>query len=103
MCLEEMLGKPDGFIERACLFYGQHKRRHDVVLDAGLRALTTDLASRLHAMIASGITPAAEYDPGKCDACSLIDHCQPKALRFKRGAAAWLTRELALDNLRSEI
>jgi CRISPR-associated exonuclease Cas4 len=93
MCLEEMLGKPEGFIERACLFYGQHRRRHDVVLDAGLRDLTTDLATRLHEMLRSGITPAAEYLPEKCDACSLFDFCQPKSLRFKRGAASWFASQ----------
>lgn len=94
LCLEEMLGKPEGFIQRACLFYGQHRRRHDVFLDAELRSLTTDLATRLHAMIESRITPPAVYEPGKCDACSLLDFCQPKALRFKRGAASWFSGQL---------
>jgi CRISPR-associated exonuclease Cas4 len=89
LCLEEMLGKPEGCIERACLFYGQHRRRHDVFLDTDLRALTTELATRLHAMMESRTTPPAVYEPEKCDSCSLLDFCQPKALRFKRGAASW--------------
>lgn len=93
MCLEEMLGKPEGFIERACLFYGQNRRRHDVFLDGGLRDLTTDLATRLHEMLGSGITPVAEYLPEKCDSCSLFDFCQPRSLRFKRGAARWFASQ----------
>ena len=94
LCLEEMLDKPDGMIQRACLFYGQNRRRHDVNLDDELRALTEDLASRMHKMLRDGATPAAEYQPEKCDACSLIDFCQPKALRFKRGAASWMQRQI---------
>jgi CRISPR-associated exonuclease Cas4 len=49
----------------------------------------------LHELIASRATPAAEYDPRRCDACSLIEICQPKALRLKRGAAAWFASALA--------
>lgn len=94
LCLEEMLGKPEGFIGRACLFYGQHRRRHDVFLDAGLRDLTTGLSTRLHEMLRSGITPSAAYLPEKCDACSLFDFCQPKSLRFKRGAASWFSSQI---------
>jgi CRISPR-associated exonuclease Cas4 len=95
LCLEEMLGLGAGAIQRACLFYGEHKRRHDVLLDDELRGLTEDTAGHLHAMIRDRITPQAEYAPGKCDACSLIDHCQPQALRFKRGAAAWFSARLS--------
>jgi CRISPR-associated exonuclease Cas4 len=94
LCLEEMLGLGAGAIQRACLFYGEPKRRHDVLLDEDLHRLTEDTADQLHAMIRERITPQAEYAPGKCDACSLIDHCQPHALRFKRGAAAWFSARL---------
>ena len=94
LCLEEMLGLASGAIQRACLFYGEHKRRHDVFLNEDLRRLTDDTAAQLHAMIGDRVTPQAEYESGKCDACSLIDHCQPQALRFKRGAAAWFSARL---------
>ncbi len=97
MCIEEMRGLADGSIQRACLYYGEHRRRHDVILDPALRALTRDLAAQLHEMIATGNTPAAEYQPRRCDACSLIDLCQPKALRFKRGAEAWFLSRLTSD------
>jgi CRISPR-associated exonuclease Cas4 len=86
MCLEEMLGVN---IASGCLFYGEKKRRTEIVFDAGLRQLTTDTAIALHAMIDSRITPLADYQPRLCEGCSLIEICQPKALRFKRGAATW--------------
>jgi CRISPR-associated exonuclease Cas4 len=86
MCLEEMLGVT---IPSGCLFYGENRRRTLVELDAPLRQIVTETAAALHAMIDSRETPTAEYLAKRCDACSLIELCQPKALRFKRGAAAW--------------
>ena len=92
MCLEEMLGVTS---TRGCLFYGEKKRRTVVEFDAPLRQLVTETAAALHSMIDSRQTPLAEYDSRRCDACSLIALCQPKALRFKRGAAAWFHTQLA--------
>ena len=48
----------------------------------------------LHAMIESRTTPPAAYDSEKCDACSLLDFCQPKALRFIRGVASWFAGQI---------
>ena len=92
MCLEEMLGAsiPEGRI-----FYGQTRRRTDVVLDADLRALTTGTARRLREMIASRRTPPAVYEERKCEACSLKELCMPQAMRFQKGAGAWFTRQMA--------
>lgn len=91
LCLEEMLGVtiPSGF-----LFYGENRRRSLIELDAALRQLVADAVTALHAMIHSRATPPAEYLSKRCDACSLIDICQPKALRFKRGAGAWFSAAL---------
>ncbi len=95
LCLEEMLGLAEGAIARACLFYGQLRKRHDVVLGGGLRELTAGLAARLREMVSAGVTPPASYDADRCAACSLLDLCQPKAMRFKSGAAAWFHANLA--------
>ncbi|MGL5019665.1 MAG: CRISPR-associated protein Cas4 [Luteolibacter sp.] len=94
MCLEEMLGLT---ITSGCLFYGEKKRRTVIEFDAPLRQLVTETAAALHAMIDSRATPLAEYESRRCDACSLIDLCQPKALRFKRGAAAWFASNLKFE------
>ena len=91
MCLEEMLGVQ---ISSACLFYGENRRRTAVEFDETLRRLVTDTATALHSMIASRQTPLAEYEARRCDACSLIELCQPKAMRFKRGVQAWFSAAL---------
>lgn len=86
ICLEEMLKRPPDSIQRAALYYGQHRRRHDVFLDHDLRALTRATAARLHDMMRAGRTPPPEYAEGKCENCSLIELCQPRALSRRRGA-----------------
>lgn len=91
ICLEEMLGVT---IDTGCLYYGEKRRRTEVEFDATLRQLTADTAAALHDMFATGTTPLAEYEARRCDNCSLIDLCQPKALRFKRGAQAWFASHL---------
>ncbi|MDC0299850.1 CRISPR-associated protein Cas4 [Verrucomicrobia bacterium] len=95
LCLEEMLQCK---IEQAFLFYGKRKRRYEVVFDAELRALTEQTAQAFHDLIKSRKTPIADYEARKCDACSLIDHCQPWAFRLKRGAAAWFADSLAITH-----
>ena len=91
MCLEEMLGAE---IADGCLYYGEKRRRTEVVFDPELRRLVAEIATALHVMIDTRITPVAEYQSRRCDACSLIELCQPKALRFKRGAGAWFSATL---------
>jgi len=86
LCLEEMLGIE---VTRGALYYGERHRRTEVEFDAELRQLVESTAAAVHDCFNAGTTPLAEYDPRRCDACSLIDQCQPKALRFKKGAAAW--------------
>lgn len=117
LCLEEMLGgcvrkdveTPDHALAQAAtiripegrLFYGQTRRRLDVVFDAELRALTADAARRLHEMIESRMTPPAVYEARKCEACSLKELCMPQAMRFQKGAGAWFTSQIS--NLKVQI
>ncbi len=91
MSLEEML---EVEIPMGCLYYGEKRRRTEIVFDATLRQLVAESLVALHGMIASRETPMAEYQSRRCDACSLIELCQPKALRFKRGAQAWFRSQL---------
>ena len=99
ICLEEMLGVR---IAEGFLFYGQRKRRTAVEFDARLRQLVDTVAKALHELIASRVTPPAEYDARRCDSCSLIELCQPKALRLKRGAAAWFANAVKADHQTAE-
>jgi CRISPR-associated exonuclease Cas4 len=86
MCLEEMLGVE---VPKGALFYGKTRRRVDVVFDAELRRKTEETASRLHDLIASGVTPPAIYDE-KCEACSFLSWCLPKATDGSRVVARYL-------------
>lgn len=74
ICLEEMLvmAVPEG-----ALFYGKTRRRKAVVFDRELRELTERSARRMHEILASSRTPPAIWGE-KCNACSLVEVCQPK-------------------------
>ena len=76
MCLEEML---DVDVFRGDLFYGARRRRSEVVFDEDLRGTTEEAAGRLHALLSQDAPPPSEYEPRKCDSCSLISACLPKA------------------------
>jgi CRISPR-associated exonuclease Cas4 len=95
MCLEEML---DCVISNGALFYGEKRRRTDVQFDDDLRNLVKTTLEEVRACFISGKTPLAEYNARRCDACSLIDECQPTALRFKKGVSTWFA-----TNLKSQI
>lgn len=91
LCLEAMLGKP---VTEGALFYGQTRRRKDVPIDDTLRTLARTVIAETRAMIDSGRTPSAVYDAKRCDACSLIDLCQPRWLAHSDGVADWLRQRL---------
>jgi CRISPR-associated exonuclease Cas4 len=91
MCLEEMLGI---MIPAGALYYGEKRRRTEVEFDETLRNLVRVTTGEVRACFSSGRTPLAEYEARRCDNCSLIDQCQPLAMRFKKGTAAWFSSAL---------
>lgn len=91
LCLESMLGYD---IPEAALFYGETRRRTVVILDAELRQLTCQTLTAVQAMLEAKQTPTAIYLPRRCDACSLIDLCQPRLLQRGASVQAWLIQEL---------
>lgn len=96
MCLEEMLETP---VPKGALFYGQSRRREDVLFDAALRSQTEDLARRLHALVEAGSTPIVAYS-AKCDRCSVLSLCQPKSVGAKSASRylARMIREIACND-----
>ncbi len=76
ICLEEMLGVE---IKNGAIFYGQPRRRQAVEFTPELRAETIATAQALHQMLADGKTPSAQYEKGKCEACSLFETCMPQS------------------------
>lgn len=91
LCLEDMLGVQ---IEEGALFYGQTRRRENVMFDGTLRTLTEATARAVHDLLSSGQTPRAIYESRKCDRCSLIEHCQPQAMAVHGSVSAWLAAQL---------
>ncbi len=95
LCLEEML---DQHIDRGALYYGERRRRTEVVFDTPLRALVETVGNEVRDCFSRNATPSATHDPRRCDACSLLDECQPKAMRMKRGVSAWFQAKLREDS-----
>lgn len=89
LALEEML---EVTIAQGALFYGQTRRRLDVMFDSALRHLTQSTADGIHEMLKSSMTPPAEYAP-KCNSCSLLDLCQPR-MAARGSAMRWLSAEI---------
>ena len=90
ICLEEMLCVK---IPEGALFYGQTRRRLDVVFDEALRRETEETARRAHALIASGRTPPPVYEK-RCESCSLMAECLPKTIQKRRSVKNYLARIL---------
>jgi CRISPR-associated exonuclease Cas4 len=88
ICLEEMLNVN---ISEGALFYGQTRRREDIVFDGELRRETEDIARKVHELIASGTTPKPEYCK-KCDQCSLLEVCMPKTCGKSKSASKYLLK-----------
>lgn len=91
ICLEEMLKIR---ISYGYLFYGKRKRRTKVDFNDDLRKLTEFNLIELRALFERRCTPKANYHPEKCDACSLIDECQPFVFRMKQGVNRWFENQL---------
>ncbi len=98
ICLEEMLGIA---IPSGALFYGQTKRRFDVVFDKALREKTAATAEFVHELFRNGITPLPEPGP-KCKQCSLQELCLPEVVVHSRSSKNYvhkLLRELSEDEI----
>jgi CRISPR-associated exonuclease Cas4 len=91
LCLQEMLGVE---VPRGAIFYGQPRRRMEVIFDAALRSETEALAARLHSLYSARVTPPAVYSPKKCDRCSLLAICLPKSAGEGHSVRSYLRRSL---------
>jgi len=86
LCLEEMLNVS---IEKGALFYGETRRREDVVFDESLRALTEETATAVRKLLEEGVTPEPVFTPG-CEACSLAGRCQPQICAKRDCVDKWV-------------
>ncbi|MFP7755229.1 CRISPR-associated protein Cas4 [Thermodesulfobacteriota bacterium B35] len=93
LCLEEMLSVD---IPAGALYYGKKKRRTGVVFDDDLRQTTREAAHNLHVLLDSGQTPVPEYSR-RCERCSLVELCLPRAVGKGRRVASYMDRMMAQD------
>lgn len=93
MCLEEMLAYP---VPKGYLFYGEPRRRTEVIFDNAMRAEVRSSFAEMHEYLRRGYTPNSK--PAKvCRSCSLFDVCLPR-LPGKRSAADYVRTRLAEDD-----
>lgn len=76
LCLEEVFRIT---IPQGNFYYLATHRRLDVEFDTMLRKVTKEAIDRARAILDCGSTPNAYYDTKKCDRCSLVDICMPRA------------------------
>lgn len=93
LCLEEMLSLQ---IDKGALYYGQKRRRKEVVVNDDLRRLTAEIIDKTRHLLRGGVTPAAAYDK-KCDSCSLSAICLPKSCAGRRSVRRYLSSMLRGD------
>lgn len=86
ICLEEMMSVE---IPRGFLFYGEPRRRHEVIFSYELRRETIRLANRLHELYKIGVTPQANFEK-KCNSCSINTFCLPKSAAKHKSAIKYL-------------
>ncbi len=90
LCLEEMLGVE---VPAGALFYGRTRHRHDVTFDDSLRREVEETAAAVRELIGSGRTPDAVYSK-RCENCSLVASCLPKATGKRKSARRYLAEAL---------
>ena len=74
MCLEEMLLCK---IEKGYLFYGETRRRTEVLFSSDMRSTVKAFCEEMHKLYLKQYTPKVKISK-KCNACSLKDICLPK-------------------------
>ncbi len=94
MCLEEMLvcHVPKGF-----LYYGEIRRRIEILFDKELRKKVSDSFEKMHQMYDRNHTPKGKVTKA-CKACSLMEQCLPKLCK-KSSVTAYLQQNLKEEEL----
>ncbi len=80
MCLEEMFST---HIDEGFLYYGEIRRRENVIVTDELKGRVTDMFKEMHQLYTRGNTPKVKPHKG-CSACSLKEICIPKLKKNKK-------------------
>lgn len=84
LCLEEMTGQT---VAMGALWYWQTRHRQSIAIDEPLRQRTKQVINEVKILFETKSTPKAQYAK-RCEACSLIDLCNPKLVDHSRSYAA---------------
>jgi len=90
LCLEEMY---DISIDRGYIFYGQTRRRTEILFDQQLRTRVEELSKQMHEYFRVGLTPPARKGVN-CNLCSMVDVCLPKIWHKTRTVKEYLDQQL---------
>ncbi|MDR1619576.1 MAG: CRISPR-associated protein Cas4 [Clostridiales bacterium] len=90
ICLEEMLCCT---IDCGCLYYGETRKREEVLLTPALREKVYALFAQMHALYNRQYTPKVKPHKG-CRCCSLAEICLP-SLCGKRSVQTYLLERLS--------
>jgi CRISPR-associated exonuclease Cas4 len=91
ICLDEMFGSR---VERGAIVSYKSRRRREVLFTGDLRAETEHMIAGIRELLLNHCIPAPPADK-RCPDCSLIDVCQPEAMKsLGEGELARLIREL---------
>lgn len=88
MCLEEMYKLN---ISKGSLYYGEIRRRDEVLFSPELRHLVIEYSNRMHDLYSNAITPLPIYK-AHCKSCSLYDICLPKSFAKPKSISAYFAK-----------
>lgn len=88
IALEEMLNIS---IDSGFLFYGQTRRREQILFNQVLRKRVNELSKKMHQLLSEGKTPTAQKGKN-CVLCSLTEICQPDLTLRRRPVQEYLER-----------
>ena len=92
LCLEEMIGVT---VPAGALFYGQLRRRTEVIFDGALRHRTEAVVAEVRALLDAGATPPPPA-VAPCKSCSLSSACRPTVFPARRrNIAHWIAGRVA--------
>ena len=92
ICLEEMFATE---VAEGALFYGEARRRTNVLFDTELRNLTAQVARQASEAITLGKVPLPVYEKKRCNTCSLFEQCRPRQIEPNLSIANWLVRRVS--------
>lgn len=95
MCLSEMLVCP---VPEGALFYGETRRRLNVVFEEALLKRLRDMFLEMHQLFSRGHTPLVKKGKA-CQSCSLKDLCLPRLVRHENASAYLASRLKEADTL----